>query len=195
LTDAQLKEYTDVPFAEVLKEFSKVESDDEEYDTFALDPESLKEFGGIVESVVEKVVTEKLGDIIKTKVAEAIEGLEIDIPDMPEVELKELPQLVEVLEKLKELQEAVDALTEKDESRLKTLVEDMPRSGKLRIRRYKASKKYPDGEEDDEDASDEEDMMDEEEMPMKKKKSVGDVVILGSDGKPAGSMTEFVLGK
>jgi hypothetical protein len=179
LTEAQLKEFSDIPFAEVLKEFDGGEEDD---DAQVLDlDEVVKEFKKVVEEVV------------VTKVKELLDGFEVKVSDLGdlEVDMKEVPDIIALKESVASLDEKVEALTEaisklaeKDEKRLKELVDDMPRGGKLRIRRFKAPK------DDEEDGEDDED---EGEEPVGKKKEYDpDGSIFGADGKVAKSMTEFL---
>jgi Zn-finger nucleic acid-binding protein len=171
LSDEQLKEYDDIPEAEVLKEFEDEQEPASDEQVFVLDEEVLKQFADIVDERVE------------AKVKEVLDGITFELPDT-ELELKELPQLDEVLEILKELQEAVDNLTKSEEKRLKEMLDDTPRAGKLRIKRFKATK-VEDEEEDDED-------MDEEEVEEKHILQEG--VIIGADGEVAENMTSFLLG-
>jgi hypothetical protein len=192
LSEEQLKEFSDIPFATMLKEFGNDAGEEEEYDTIALDEESLKEFGKIVRAVIR----EEMGTVIKEQVAAAIEGLEIDIADLGgmEVDFKEAPQFVELKEAVDSLTEKVEKLLTSDEQRLKEMLEETPRAGKLRIRRYK--KASPPGDEEDDDEDDDE-MDDDEDVYDKKtghRQKESGLIIVGADGKTAKSMTEFVLG-
>lgn len=170
LTDAQLKEFDDIPEAEILKEFDDEPASDEQI--FVLDETVLKQFA----------------DIVDKKVKEALDGMTFEVPDM-EIDLKELPQIDALKVEITELKELVGKLLDKDEQRLKELLDETPRAGKLRIRRFKAATK-PAEDEDDEEDMDEED--DEEEA---EKKHILSGVIYGADGEQAASMTEFLLGK
>jgi len=187
----RLKELDDIPDAVLLKEFEpEKKTDDTEEEpggdqVFVLDPEVLKDFTNIV----------------KAEVKAALDGFEVEIPDM-DIEIKELPALVELKEQVEALTEAVNKLLEKDEKRLKELLSDAPRAGKLRIMRHKG-KDTTDEEED----ADEEDEEDEEgakkkkkgKLPpwlakeMEEKEAVGDV-IMGADGRKAKTMTAFLTG-
>lgn len=145
IDDAQLKEFNDIPFAQVLKEFDGGSEEFEEA-VFVLDESTLKEFSDIVREAVKEEVTA------------AMNGLEIQVSDLEgfDVDLKELPQLAELMLEVKELKEAVNKLLSTDSSRLKEMLNDMPRSGRLRIKRMK-----------EEDMDEEEE---EEEFPANKKK-------------------------
>lgn len=185
----RLKELSDLPFAEVLKEFKDEEEKEtpEEEQIFTLDPEVLKDFT----------------DIVKKEVKSALEGLTIDFPE--DIEVKEVPGLTELKEQVAELTEAVNALLEKDETRLKELVGNAPRGAKLRIQRYKTDGKKKKFVPSGEDAADDEEDMDEEEetkefLPPHLKELLGSEEkeqadsILGADGKSYKSVTDFVMG-
>jgi hypothetical protein len=196
ITDEQLKELDDVPFADVLKEFKGKEKPEpkteEETDEtlFVLDPDVLKDFGTIVDEKIHK----------------ALEGLTIELPE--EMELKEIPGLEELKEQVVALTEAVNALLEKDEKRLKELLDGSPRNAKLRVARFKSKKPVTDEEDMTEDETAEED--DEEETaknlpkwlakeigyPTKKSKSLtpDGAMVFGADGKAVTSLTEFMTG-
>ena len=197
ITDEQLKELDEIPFADVLKEFKpkkepkeKVEEPDSEETLFVLDPDVLKDFGNIVDEKIHK----------------ALEGLTIDLPE--EMELKEIPGLEELKEQVAELTKAVQSLLDKDEKRLKELLDGAPRSAKLRVQRYKGKPKLSEDEGDEEDATDEEDEEDtvaknlpawlakEVGYPAKKSKSLtpDGAMAFGADGKAVSSLTEFMLG-
>lgn len=181
LTDEQLKEFSDLPEAEVLKEFVE-EVDDDDDQVFVLDPDVLKEFTDIVEKTVE------------AKVKSVLDGLTVEIPEMKDLEINfketEFPQLKELADTVADLATKVDTLLKKDQERLKEMLEETPRSAKLRIRRFKAT---PPEDEEDEEGEDEE--MEEEEMPKKKHllKQQQDGVIYDSEGNVVPSMTQFVL--
>lgn len=177
VSDKQLKEFDDVPDAVLLKELDMEDSDDSDGDdgnetVFVLDTAVLKEFAGIVKTVVEK----------------ALDGISIEVPDM-EMELKELPAVDELVKEVAELKGLVAELLEKDEKRLKQMLEGAPRAARLRIRRFKAGG-------DDEDDEDEDEDEDGKKRPpfVKKKKSLdtGDRIVTGS-GETFRSMTEAVM--
>jgi len=172
LNAKQLKEFDDIPDAILLKELELEDDDDGDGDeelTIVLDDETLKAFSKIV----------------KKELAEALEGLTIEVPDM-EMELKELPAVDELVQEVKGLKELVAELLEKDDTRLKSMLNDMPRAGRLRIKRYKA--------EPEEDEEDEEDEEEEGTFPFKKKKKSlsGDRIQSGT-GEVFSSMTEAVM--
>jgi len=178
ITDAQLKEFADIPMAQVLKEFEPEHKDEDV--VYEVDDAFMKE----------------LKDTVGETVKEVLDGFEINITDVGdlEVDMKEVPEIVAIGEavnslkaELKELKEAISLLLEKDDTRLKEMLDEMPRAGKLRIRRFKAAPP-----EDEEDMSDEEEDGEEELPPSKKKQLRGGVVIAGADGRYASSMTEFV---
>jgi predicted RNA-binding Zn-ribbon protein involved in translation (DUF1610 family) len=197
ITDEQLKELDDIPFADVLKEFKdkpEPEKPPKEADSdetlFVLDPEVLKDFGNLVDEKIHK----------------ALEGLTIELPE--EMELKEIPGLEELKEQVTALTEAVNALLEKDEERLKQLLDASPRQAKLRIQRFKSKKPIQD-EGDEEDLTDIEEG-DEEDVaknlpkwlakevgyPTKKTKSLtpDGAMVFGSEGKAVPTLTEFMTG-
>jgi hypothetical protein len=184
VTETQLKELSDLPDAQILKEFVEEVPEDKEHSdeqTFVLDDAVLDSFAKIVKKEVAEQLAEQLGNM-EIQVAD-LEGFDLD--------LKELPQLVELLTAVKDLSSKIDKLLEGDKERVEKMLGDLPRAGKLRIRRFKAAEK------DEEDMEDEEDTEDgEEPIPGKKisKKSLQDGVVLGPEGQVAGSMTEFVFG-
>jgi len=182
LTDAQLKEFSDIPFAQVLKEMDVETPESDEPEAVDLD-EMLKEIAAIVRKEVEEAVEEKLRTVL--------DGLELNVPDIEIPEMKELAKIVELAAEITELKEAVEALARTDQERLKELMSDMPRNGKLRVARFKAKK--PPMEDEEEDEEDEES---EEEMPMalRKKQHDAGMRIIGADGFSAASMTEFISG-
>lgn len=180
VTDEQLKELSDVPFAQVLKEFTP-ETDEVEED----------------ETVTMESVLKEIRAVVKDELKSALEGLEIDVPDFKgmEVEFKEVPGIVELKEAVEALTEKVDAILAKDEAKIQKQIADMPRNGKLRILRSKAKK--PDPNMDAEDMTDEGgDEETEGEMPMtpKKVKKSADGYIPDANGNTFGSMTEFITG-
>ena len=177
LSDERLKEFDDIPEAEVLKEFeTEDEETEEESDTdeptaetaddeqvFTLDPEVLKDFAGIVRIVVQE------------EVAKAMDGISINIDDV-EMELKEVPGLEVLKEQMVKIQETLNKLTSADTKKLKESLATMPRSGVLRIQRMK--------ETPDEDVEEKEEEVDEE------------GVIVSADGKHFSSMSSFIgMGK
>lgn len=186
-----MKQLEDVPFATVLKEFRAEEESDEEVEekeeqVFILDPEVLGDFTAIV----------------RKEVAEVMNGLTIDIPD-DEV-LKEIPGIEELREEVAELKEMVAQLLQKDETKLKEMLQDAPRGGKLRVYKCASAKKsYKPAPEDEEDyeEEDEEDSEDEKEFKslppwlrkMAEEKEAG-TVIMGADGVRAATLTEFITG-
>lgn len=187
VSEEQLKQMDGIPFAEVLKEFQTEEKETDQ--VFTLDPEVLEDFTAIV----------------RKEVAEAINGITIEIPD-DEIVVKEVSGIAELKEKVDRLASMVERLLASDEERLKELLDETPRASKLRIKRAV----YKSAPADDEESEDEEDdeMMEGEEssnakkkMPpwMKKKQwqaqaSDEDVLIVGADGVRAHSMTEFIGG-
>jgi len=174
LPDERLKEFDDIPEAEVLKEFETEEEEeetekpekteeptgDEDEQLFTLDPEVLKDFAEIVRTTV------------KEEVAKAMDGISIDISDV-EMELKEVPGLEALKEQLTAIQEKLDALTTADAKKLKEKLETMPRNGKLRIMRMK-DKPDPVEEKEDEDEID------------------AEGVVIGADGEQFASMSKFI---
>ncbi len=183
----QLKALDTLPQADVLKELEleleeEVSGDDDEQ-LFVLDPEVLKDFSGIVK----EQVTESIGPIIKDAVKEAIDGLEIDLGD---VQVEGMDGMSELIETVTVLKETVDTLVQSDEDRLAEMLKDTPRGGRLRILRSKEGKKKKRGDEEDEEDEDEE----EDEEEFLEEKDIREGVIVGSDGRVAASMTEFIAG-
>lgn len=196
----EMKQYNERPFAEVLKEF--VPEEDEEVtvsqgQVFTLDPDVLKDFTTIV----------------RKEVQEALNGITIEIPDS-DIELKEIPGLVELKEQVDHIEQLISTLIKRDEQRLKEMLEDAPRSGKLRIRRavYKADKTDADEEDSETDDNSEEEMTEEEMIALMKKKGKKEMPlylqkmlsmekdigngahIVGADGVEVASMSEFITG-
>jgi len=192
VSEKQLKELSDLPDAEVFKELGIEEEDteedeepiDEKEQTFVLDDEVLNSFA----------------EIVKKEVAQQLSEMEIQVADLDgfDIDLKELPQLSELLIAVKDLNGKIDELLKSDKSRVEKMLGDMPRAGKLRIRRFKTLKEE-DMEDEDEDMEDEEEGEDEE-MPksMKKQKvttkQLHDGVLVDGEGAVHGSMTGFVFG-
>ena len=179
ITDAQLKEYSDVPMAVLLKELDKSEEPEDEEDMEDEEesedvPEEdkeyvdmdvlLKEFAGILDR--------KLPALISKQIVETMSNFELQVD---EPEMKELPDITELREEVAELKEMLGKLLEKDETRLKELLDDMPRSSKLRVKRYKAEE-----EEDDEP------------VVRRNKQSEDSAVIVDADGRQFRSMTELI---
>ena len=191
VTDVQLKEMSDLPDAEVLKEFTEEEEEEEEKkeksepeesdeQTFVLDDAVLESFAKIVKKEVAEQLTEQLANM-EVQVAD-LNGFDID--------LKELPQLAELLTEVKGLSSKIDKLLTIDKERVEKMLGEMPRNGKLRIRRFKSQK------EDEEDA-DEEDATDEDGNPIPEKISkqrLEEGIVMGPEGDVARSLTEFVFG-
>ena len=182
----QLKALDTLPQADVLKELEleleEEASGDDDEQLFVLDPEVLKDFSGIVK----EQVTESIGPIIKDAVKEAIDGLEIDLGD---VQVEGMEGLSELTETVAELKETVDILAQSDDDRLAEMLKDTPRGGRLRILRSKEGKKKKRGDEEEDEDEDEED-----EEEFLEEKDIREGVIVGSDGRVAANMTEFIAG-
>jgi len=192
VTEKQLKDFTDLPDAEVFKQLD-IEDEDEETEekdkdneqTFVLDEEVLKSFDVIVRKSVREEVASQLKD------------LEIQVADLDgfDIDLKELPQIAELLKEVKDLNAKFDKLMESDKERVTKMLTDLPRAGKLRIRRFKEAPK-----DDEEDQEDDGDMGDEEEIPeeMKKQKvtvkQIQEGVPVDGSGKAYGTMTDMIFG-
>lgn len=153
VNEKQLKELSDVPFAQVLKEFGA----EDEAPEFYLDDTALD---AIADRVVAKS-TEAIAKAVALQVKELFEGMEVEL-DGGVAQQKE--DNTDVLDAITELKELVDKLTQSDEQRLKELVTPNAKN-RLRIYAMKETdnkkKKRMMMEEDDE-----EDMEDEEEMAM-----------------------------
>lgn len=171
--DDRLKELDTLPQAKLLKELDIEEQVSDKEELFVLDPEVLKDFAEVVKEIVEPLVSEA--------VSEALGELEIDIGD---IEIKEFEGLDELKDQVVELKEIVDVLVQSDDERLKEMLKDSPRAGRLRITRSKCGpgKKKPLEEEEEET----------EEKTEEKELDISEGLVFGSDGVVAASMTEFV---
>lgn len=142
LTDVQLKQFDDIPDAEVLKHFADGGTDDQ---VFYLDE-------GVLEAIGERVTT-----VVK----ELLDGFEINLEDLDlDVELKELDTITELKEAVEQLNERLEGIDE-ILARYKQLEDFAPRNGRNRLRIYKegSKKKMPTStdsgdEEDEEDEGD-----------------------------------------
>lgn len=182
LTDVQLKEMDDIPYAE-LKELvdaaepvaPDIEGDGAAEQTFVLDEGVLQAFAAIARKEVEA----------------ALAGFTIDIPS--DSMLKEAPEILAIQQQLAEIKEM---LTRTDEQRTKELASGMPRSAGLRVMRLKMAPKS-DAVDDEEDAADQgdEDEEAEGEQPSWLKKAAKKERIMSSDGTTASTLTELVMGK
>lgn len=177
LKDEQLKELDDIPEAELKEMFADDDASDDG-GTFSLDPE---------------VIT-AIGKEVRTVVADLMDGIQIEIAESKEVETA----MAEFKETLAALTEKVDALLEADHEKVQKEVRDLPRSEKLRIRRFKTvpvtkSKKDPaaDNSADDEDMEDMMDNQDDEEAENETNKEF----IISGDGTQYPTMTDMVLGQ
>ncbi|KKN23107.1 hypothetical protein LCGC14_0908290 [marine sediment metagenome] len=137
VTDDQLKEFDDIPEAELLKEFKGDDSDDVvlEYDEFV--------------NVIKQVVHEEIES--------ALDGFQISVEGFElETELKEDdPVIVTLKEDIGNLEDKIDSLLEADEDRLKHILNETSRSGKIHIARMKGKKKVEDDDDDEEEDEDE----------------------------------------
>lgn len=183
ITDAQLKEYSDIPEAEVLKEFEEdMELDDTVTDeeiadanTFTLDESVLKQFTSIVTDAVNEAVKGMM------------DGLTVEVEN-DNVSLKEQPEFVELQTAVNEIKTMLQALTKGDADKVAEVVKEMPRNGELRVIRMKAAKKVemPMMEPDDDEAD--------TVFTSKKKLTKEDGVVVDSDGNTYKSMSQFIGG-
>jgi predicted RNA-binding Zn-ribbon protein involved in translation (DUF1610 family)/arsenate reductase-like glutaredoxin family protein len=194
ISEDVLKSFDDIPMAEILKEFAdeddpEEDQDDVEEDDDTVSKENSKEQVFVLDPAVLKEFARISNEQARTVLKEFLDGATLETePD--ENVTKEIETLDELKEMVQDLTDAVNALTEKDETRLKELVADAPRGSSLRINRFKEAPKKvvkkpavtDDVEEDEDDTED----------PKAVKKEFG--VIVGSDGKAAKNMTEFVSG-
>jgi hypothetical protein len=206
VSDTELKEYDDIPEARLLKEFA--EEDVPEEVPAPVEEESADETAdGEQTFVLDDAVLKSFADIVDQKLSERLDGLKIDIGDDMTVDFKEVPEIQQLTKDVVEIKEMLKKLLVGDDERLKEINSDAPRNGKLRIIRMKSKDKKPvDPEDLNEDPNapmDEEDMTEEQLAAHKKKnmmngfpikKKETDIVIVGGDGKAAGSMTEFLRG-
>jgi hypothetical protein len=188
LTDKQLKEFDDIPMAEVLKEFVE---DEDDGDAVVVDfDDMVNSFKEVVTDVVEKVVNE------------ALEGFQVEVDGLEDlsVNMKEVPVLQEIKEHVMALEEKMVMLLESDEDRLKELLADTPRAGRVRIVKGGKGKKPKFWESDDDEEDDEEDDEDEDEEKehlaswIKSLAPAPDTSdqIVTSDGEKFDSMTAMV---
>jgi len=192
LIDARLKDVDEeilkefnfdaIPDAIALKEFLGDEDTDDTppadaEDVFEIDEEVLKQLSDTLGAAVLKSVQE----VIRDEVRNVLDGLTIDVDGMEgvEVEVKELPGIDQLKEQIQGLTEAVESLLDKEENRLKQMLEDAPRNGKLRIRRFKMPENEDLEDEEDEDTIEEKDL---------------EGVVIGGDGSKYQTMTEMVIG-
>lgn len=180
----------DIPTAQVLKELElELEEVEEEDDVeFALAPEALKS--------IASAVSKELQPVIKSEVKEAMDGMTVEVPDLDmsgmevQVNDEELTKtLKEVGEKLDAVIDLVEALSTKDEERLKEMLDETPRRAKalLRIKRFK-------DEEDDVEEDDEENVDAWLEQGTPIAKETGDRIVSG-DGRVVSSLQELVFGE
>ena len=202
VSDTELKEYDDIPEARLLKEFAEEVPVEE----VPVEEESVDDAAdGEQTFVLDDAVLKSFADIVDQKLSERLDGLEVNVPDDMTVDFKEVPEFIQLAKDVAELKEMLKKLLVEDDERLKELNSDTPRNGKLRIIRMKSKDKKPvdpeDLNEDPNATMDEEDMTEEQlaahnkkmsGFPIKKKEA--DIVIIGGDGKTAGSMTEFLRG-
>lgn len=148
VSDEQLKEWTDVPMAEVLKEFGGEDDAPEFYlDETALD--------AIAERVAKEISTDAIAKAVAVQVKELFEGMEIELDGA--VQEKE-DHTDDLMAEIVELKELVNSLLQSDEKRLKEL---MTPNAKNRLRIYSLKedkKKKMDYAEEDEEEDDEEGM-------------------------------------
>jgi hypothetical protein len=201
ISEDTLKSFDDIPVADILKEFDDEDTEENDVDEEDVDTEedgetSEKELGSSKEEQVftlDPAVLKEFSNIANRELMELLEGATLEAEDTNVNKESEVLAALDTLsEQLKELTDRIDALTEKDETRLKEIISDAPRGSALRITRFKQaapkkSSKMPveDTEEDDE-----------EEVPTSKSKKIyeKEVGILGSDGTVSKSMTEFLVG-
>lgn len=147
LTDDQIEELGDlskIPDAVLLKEFSE-DSDDDDGD---VDANITVEFNDMIDA---------FRQVVRKEVEEAMDGFQVEIDGFDMEAFKESQEDSKIVTELKEavsdLNAKVDLLLEEDEKRLKELLSDTSRSGKLRILRQKekAAKKEDDEEEEEEE--------------------------------------------
>ena len=185
ITDEQLKQYDDIPDAELKEKFvkdGKVKKDkttvknENEEEGFSLDESVLKE----------------IADLVEARVSKLFDGLTIEI-----AESKEANELAVDVAELKELVtgliEKVDQLLEEDTEKVRKELQDQPRANKLRIRRFKqvpvTKNKHKMGDDMMDDEDEEDDTATGEEEEEKE-----DAAIVGADGGTYASMTDLVLG-
>jgi len=187
----QLKALDTLPQAEVLKELDleeEVGDDGDGDEFFVLDPEVLKDFSDIVKEQVtdafdfEAVIGEAVGEAVK----EAIDGLELELGD---IQIEGVEGMDDLTKTVAELKESVDELLESDEERLEQKLKETSRGSKMRIIRRKAAKKKRGEEEEELEDEDEE-----EEEEFVEEKDIREGIIVGTDGRVAENMTQFITG-
>jgi len=137
VTDEQLAQLDDIPMAEILKEF-----EDE-------DPEGDPE-GEVVVEFTDMITAFK--EAVRSEIEEALNGFQVEVEGFDVEAFKQAsPDFTELKEILGDLQDKVDQLTLKDESRLKDMLRNTSRNGKVRILRMKEEEEDEDDEEEEED--------------------------------------------
>ena len=189
VTDDQLAQLGDIPMAEILKEFE----DDPDPDP---DPDPGE---GVVVEFDDMLSAFK--EAVRSEIEEALNGFQVEIEGLELEELKQKPlDLSEIKEQISDLTGKVDNLLEKEETRLKNILKETPRNGKVRILRMK--------EEDDDDEEEEEEDEDKSELAEKlgiKKETLDWIAGLGptvekeheivdASGETFDNMTQMVHG-
>lgn len=128
VSEEQLAQLGDIPDATLLKEFN--DSDDD--DGVAV------EFTSLMTAIKE---------IIREEVESALDGFQVEIEGFDQT--KEVPGLVELKEAVADLAEKVEYLSQKEDQRLKDVLESTSRKGKLFIKRSKEMDKDEDEEEEE----------------------------------------------
>lgn len=184
VTEEQLKEYSALPFAQVLKEFKEDET--ETQDTG--DEEAVYVLDDSVIDEIKETVTGATSAGVESAIKKAFESVEVAVPveEIVAAIVKEInkegtnAEIVALKEAVVALTEKVDHLLASDEERLKELLKESSPASRLRVMRFKAGngKKAASDEEDEED-----------EEPVVKE------TIIAADGKQFDTMTQFVIGR
>ena len=142
VTDKQLEQLGDIPMAEILKEF---EDDPED------DPKGDLEGEGVVVEFADMITAFK--EAVRSEIEEALNGFQVEVEGFDvEAFKQDSGDYAELKELLVDLQDKVDQLTLKDESRLKDMLRNTSRNGKVRILRMKEEEEDEDEEEEDEES-------------------------------------------
>jgi len=182
-----LGDMTDIPNAEILKEWNS-------------DPATDPQEGTVVEF---DDMVDAFKQVVRKEIEEALNGFQVEIDGIEFPEYKQdTTGITAIKEAILDLNVKVDALMEKDEARLKDMLSTTSRSSKLRILRMKEKEIEDDEDEEDEEDEDKEDM--EKEFGLaagtldwikgfdSKKKSPETIV--DSTGQEFGSLTAMVHG-
>ena len=136
VTDKQLEQLgDDIPMAEILKEFEEE------------DPEGDPKGDGVVVEFDDMITAFK--EAVRSEIEEALNGFQVEVEGFDaEVFKQDSKGYAELKGLVEDLQDKIDQLTLKDEARLKDMLRNTPRNGKVRILRMKEEEEEEEEEED-----------------------------------------------